>query len=59
MLDTIQVDAVSHLLHYLWEKEEEDYREQRYGDREGHVFVSLVRLRDALGGDPLLSGELE
>lgn len=38
------------LLHYNWDREKEDYEEHRGGEGvENHVFVSLVKLRDAYG----------
>ncbi|MBQ6358485.1 MAG: hypothetical protein IJI97_05950 [Clostridia bacterium] len=58
-LSADDVEAVRHLLHYLWESEEADYGEQDKEGQENHIFVSLVQLRSAIGGDPLLLGELE
>lgn len=38
------------LLHYSWDQEKEDYEEHRGGEgAENHVFVSMVKLRDAYG----------
>lgn len=58
-LSADDVEAVRHLLHYLWESEEADYGEQDKEGQENHIFTSMVQLRSAIGGDPLLLGDLE
>ena len=58
-LSADDVEAVRNLLHYLWESEGADYEKQDEEGQENHIFVSMVQLRSAIGGDPLLLGELE
>lgn len=52
------LEAVKQLLHLHWEKEGEDWEQQDEEGRENHPFVVMVHLRDTLGLNGELQGDL-
>lgn len=59
MLGPEEVRALRGILHYLWEGEQEDYSEQDDCGRREHIYVDLIKLRDALGLGSELLGDLD